>query len=301
MIRMHRFIIAVIFIGMLFAAGEAHAAVISLVPSAERVDVNQEVVVTILVDTQDLPINAVEAVMHYSVATVRAVSVDTGDSIFDVWVESPVINAAAGTVRFVGGMFAGVSGTSLELFKIRFRGVGAGTAEISVTDASVIASDGRGTNVFAGAPSVRIVVGRTPTASPPTVSPVETLAVVATPQPQRVIREAVPARALPAAPKLEVPLYPNQERWYNRIGKTVVFWNLPEDVTHVAVAADQNPNTIPQKSEPALVNGKDLGALREGIWYVHVRFRNNVGWGQTSHYRISLDTSPPTSVRDQHG
>ncbi|TSC83557.1 MAG: Uncharacterized protein G01um101417_540 [Parcubacteria group bacterium Gr01-1014_17] len=33
--------------------------------------------------------------------------------------------------------------------------------------------------------------------------------------------------------------------------------------------------------------------MKEGIGYIHVRFRNNVGWGETAHYKISIDTSAP--------
>lgn len=29
------------------------------------------------------------------------------------------------------------------------------------------------------------------------------------------------------------------------------------------------------------------------MWHLHVRFRNDVGWGPTTHYRLAVDTQPP--------
>lgn len=42
-------------------------------------------------------------------------------------------------------------------------------------------------------------------------------------------------------------------------------------------------------------NNKNFGALSDGVWYVHVRFQNNIGWGPVVHYKISVDTQPPSS------
>ena len=30
-----------------------------------------------------------------------------------------------------------------------------------------------------------------------------------------------------------------------------------------------------------------------GVWYVHVRFKNNIGWGPSAHYKISIDRTAP--------
>ncbi|MBI2454241.1 MAG: hypothetical protein HYV54_01565, partial [Parcubacteria group bacterium] len=90
-----------------------------------------------------------------------------------------------------------------------------------------------------------------------------------------------------------VPLYPDQTKWYSTVGETIVLWNVPEDVTQVAVVLNNNPNTIPAPAEKELFTCKNLGVLKEGIWYVHVRFRNNRGWGETTHYKVSLDTTTP--------
>jgi len=44
-----------------------------------------------------------------------------------------------------------------------------------------------------------------------------------------------------------------------------------------------------------LFNNKTFSPLSDGIWYLHVRFKNSVGWGPTMHYRIGIDSAPPLS------
>ncbi|MFZ2072126.1 MAG: hypothetical protein WAV10_00360, partial [Minisyncoccia bacterium] len=91
---------------------------------------------------------------------------------------------------------------------------------------------------------------------------------------------------------LSVPLYPDPQGWYNLISDFSVNWDLPKDVISVATSVDKIPNTNPTKSE-GLFDNKVFKALDNGVWYVHVRFKNNIGWGQTNHYRIAIDSVPP--------
>jgi len=89
-----------------------------------------------------------------------------------------------------------------------------------------------------------------------------------------------------------VGLYPDQNGWYNTIGNFLAQWQLPADVSAVATAVNQNPKFDPAVSE-GLFDNKTFGALKEGIWYLHVQFKNSVGWGITAHYRIAIDAMPP--------
>ncbi|MDP3710149.1 MAG: hypothetical protein Q8R29_00285, partial [bacterium] len=112
-------------------------------------------------------------------------------------------------------------------------------------------------------------------------------------EPKKVVREAVPAKALPKKPELKVALYPDQSAWYSQLGEVIALWDLPEDILAVATKIDKNSNTKPQELEKELFTGKSFGVLKEGIWYIHIRFKNNVGLGETAHYKISLDTTAP--------
>jgi len=97
---------------------------------------------------------------------------------------------------------------------------------------------------------------------------------------------------LPARPVLQVSLYPDPERWNNLVSKFTARWDLPNDVTDVSTLLDKNPISNPARSE-GLFNNKEFPRLEDGVWRLHVRFKNSVGWGPTAHYRLAIDTSPP--------
>ncbi len=97
------------------------------------------------------------------------------------------------------------------------------------------------------------------------------------------MREPVPAEGRPEMPKLRVPLYPDSSKWYSHLGEVVAFWDILQDVTKIATAVDKNPEPSPENIETALTTGKSFGILQEGVWYVHVQFRNNIGWGPVAH------------------
>ena len=117
----------------------------------------------------------------------------------------------------------------------------------------------------------------------------------------KIKRKAVIAENLPAKPRLTVPLYPNQKAWYSYQEETTILWEVPEDIIKVAISVDNKPDSEPQKSEKNLYNGKEIGILEEGIHYVHVQFKNNKGWGEVTHYKISIDVTSPLAFETEIG
>lgn len=266
----------------------AEAATISVFGEKKIFGAGEEFTLDIKVDTEDLGINAAQATVNFPISILELVSVDKQGSVFNFWVEEPLIANENGTLKFIGGTAKGVSGSSLQILKLKLKARGAGEATINIGEAVVTASDGRGTNVLSEIKGINIVVvARGAVLLVPQPTP------VAQEAPQRVVRTAISGASLPQAPELRVPAYPDPARWYNHLADAIVLWEVPSDITQVATAITQNPNTDPQKVELELFNGKNFGVLKEGIWYAHVQFRNNVGWGKIVHYRIAIDTTAP--------
>ncbi|MBI5004678.1 MAG: hypothetical protein HZC04_00620 [Candidatus Lloydbacteria bacterium] len=282
-----------------WSAFSANAATISLLPQARAFGIGQEFSVDIKIDTEEAYINASQATVRFPVSVLELVSVDKTNSAFGFWVEEPKISNDEGTLMFTGGTTSGVSGGSLQILKLKFKAKGTGLAEIALQDAAITASDGKGTNVLSALKGTSVSVGTqvvVPIAPsvPSSVKPsAPAVPVAPTVEPQKIIREAVVAQKLPEKPLLRVPLYSDATRWYNHQGEAAVFWDVPSDAIEAAVVVDHSPLTKPQKPEPELLTGKNLGVLKEGEWYVHARFRNNIGWGDTAHFKISIDATPP--------
>ncbi len=269
----------------------AEAAVLYVLPEKRSVAPDESFNVDLKINTEDVYINAAQATVNFPANIIELVEVDNKISAFNFWVEEPLISNDDGTLEFIGGTAKGVSGSALQVLKMTFKAVGTGSAGITISDAVVTASDGKGTNVLSTIEETSIAV------SPEIVTPeapvVPTTLATPVEQPQPVTREPVPAADLPRKPQLKVSLYPDESRWYNHEGEVIVFWDVPDDVVRIATALDGSPNTSPGNIETGLFTGKSFGVLGDGVWYVHVQFRNNVGWGPEAHYRIAVDTTPP--------
>lgn len=263
----------------------AKAATLYLLPEARTFGMGQEFSVDIKVNTEEISINATQATVRFPNNILELLSADKEDSTFNFWVEEPTISNENGTLIFIGGTAKGVSGESLQVLKVKFKARGIGMAELTMTEAVVTAADGKGTNILSTIEGTSISVGTEVVKPEPPPTPVE--------QPEKVEREPIPIKDLPEEPKLKVPLYPDESRWYSHLGEVIVLWEVPKDIIKVAAALNKNPNAEPEEIEEELFTGKNFGVLEEGIWYIHIRFKNNIGWGSVTHYKIFIDTTAP--------
>lgn len=272
------------------SAAEVDAAALYFLPEAGSLGLSQEFSVDIKVNSEEVSINAIQAIIHFPADILELLSVDKQGSAFNFWVEEPFFSNEEGTLSFIGGTAKGVSGESLQVLKMKFKARGIGSAELAISDAVVTASDGRGTNVLSMIEGINIGIGTEvikpePVPAPETKEPVE--------KPEKVEREPILAKDLPEEPKLRVPLYPDEAQWYNHLGEVIVLWETPSDVVEVETKLSQTRDKKGGDIEPELFTGKTFGFLTEGIWYVRVQFKNNVGWGPFAYYKIAVDTTAP--------
>lgn len=300
MIKSRKNFLKLIVLAAIFFAFNAEAATLNLIPDNRSLKIGQEFSVDLKVNTNGVSINAAQATVNFPNNILTLLSVDKANSIFNFWVEEPTISNQNGNLKLIGGTPSGLSGGALQILRLKFKATGSGSANLTISDAVVTASDGKGTNVLSTVEGTSVGVGTAVVAPTPPPLPVIPAAPPAE-QPQIIERrEPVVARNLPVKPILKVPLYPDESRWYNRIGELVALWEVPEDVSAVATVLDHNLKTDPAITEKDLLTGKNFGPLAgDGIWYVHVRFLNNRGWGPTAHYKISLDSTPPLSFEIQ--
>lgn len=267
----------------------AYAATLSLSSNTDVLHIGDTLEAVVKIDTEGAGINAVQGTLQYPKDILQAIKLDKSDSVFDFWLQEPTYSNEAGRVTFAGGSTVGSVGKSLQVFRIVFTVKGSGRAELVLADAAVTASDGSGTNVLSTIHG--LVVNSTPGTGASAGTPVSTQI----PAPVQITRPALPASGLPTRPEVTIPLYPNTTEWFNRTDAFIARWKLPPDVSAVSTALDQNVNSSIDTSE-GLFESKVFTAIpRDGIWYLHVRFRNNLGWGTANNYRIAVDTHPPLS------
>jgi hypothetical protein len=279
----------------------AQAAALSLAPVSSKIGVGENMTIELRIDSEGVSFNAAQAVVRFPKDTLEVIALDKKESAFSFWLEEPNFSNTDGVISFIGGTPYGVSGGSILVLKVTFAAKGSGGGTINLSDAAITASDGSGTNILSkmvDAAFVAIVKKETPPIPKAPVSPevsTTTSAVPAAPvipAPTQIFRAPVPTGKLPLKPALKVSLYPDDIEWSNLVSQFNVSWDLPLDITGISTALNQQPIFSPRKSE-GLFDNKTFASLSDGVWYLHVRFKNNSGWGPTAHYRLAIDTQPP--------
>jgi len=265
-------------------AGNVMAASFNLPVTANNVKIGDKLSANIQIDSEGSTINAGQATLNFPANILQVDSFDKLNSVFSFWLQDPTLSNADGTLSFAAGSTSGFAGPSLQVLTVNFSAISNGTANIVLTNGAISAADGSGTNVLSK------LNGAVITVSPKVTAP----AIAAVPAPVQITRPVAPATGLPIKPVLTVPLYPDSTAWYNLSSVFFASWALPADVSDVATAINKNPTYTPKTSE-GLFNNKSFPALDSGIWYLHVRFGNSIGWGPTAHYRLAVDTLPPTA------
>jgi len=285
--------ISCLLIFLLWRVSVASAATVNVVLVNDTFAIGDKFGIDIQVDSEGDSINAAQATVQFPKDILQAESVSKDSSVFPFWVQEPTIDKTNANVTFMGGSTSGFSGKSLQVVHINFVVIGAGIGDIVINDAAVTASDGLGTNVLKAVRGATINVP-SKGAPPPGGTAVTSSVSQVIPPPVQIVRKAVASKVVPEGPAIEVPLYPDEKKWYNIYSNFLAKWKLPPDVSAVATALNKQPNFEPTKSE-GLFDNKVFPAQNNGIWYLHVRFKNNQGWGPTRHYCIAIDTAPPTA------
>ncbi len=272
-------LVAIIIFAVFFRPAITEAASLGMFTDKANPVVGDTLTVDVKIDSEDVSINAAQATIKFPTDILKVDTLDKTDSTFNFWLTEPSFDNTLGNVSFVGGStISGYSGKSLQVLRIKFKVIGNGDASLVFSDTAISAADGSGANVLSISKGVSFSVL--------SKSEVNKAAQA------QITRAAEIAASLPTKPVLNVLLYPNSGSWYDTVSDFSANWNLPKDVTDIASSLDKIPNTDPTKSE-GLFDNKTFKALSNGVWYLHVRFKNNIGWGVTNHYKILIDALPP--------
>ena len=275
------FLILPLFFGVSFAK----AATLDISSISKNYNVGDTIDLSILVSTdQNEPINAVSGTILFPKNLVEVSSVSKANSIVNFWVAEPSFSNTQGSVSFEGIITnPGFTGTSGKIIKVSLKAKQKGTSPITLSNASVLANDGNGTNVLEniGQISLNIGDGKTET---PEITPVPVKN--PTPTPKKL--------NLPEMPVITSESVPDQTKWY-LTNDIKVGWQLPENVTRIYASIDKNEKTVPKVLKTGSQISLEENSLASGIWYAHVRFKNSVGYGPTALFKVNLDTMPPES------
>lgn len=282
---------ALVIIISLSLASQVEAASLSLSPASSSYLRNKQFVVTVYVNSDQQSLNAVAGTIAFPKDKLEVLSVSKSGTIFNFWVQEPSFSNASGKVNFEGVVLnPGFKGSAGKLISITFKTKAAGEAKLSFGAASILANDGKGTNILNGTGvasfSIKEVVEvdaedplKELKQSENLVSPVKA--------------EAQNNNFL--APVIRSISHPDNNLWYNN--NIVVFhWDIPTNVKSLALLLNSEPNSSPAINYSPPVSDKTIKDLEDGIWYLHASFKYDKGVSSVTHFPIRIDTKSPVNL-----
>jgi len=245
---------------------DAKGASLFLLPSSESFNIGDTFSVEVKVDTAGTPINAAQAFIYFPVDKLEVLNISKDDSVFSLWPQEPTFSNSTGQISFTGGLPHPGCRDIENLITVEFKAKEEGTAYFTFDTAQVLADDGKGTNILAYLKSGKYSIFE-----------------------QIGFAEEEITGFLPQIISLT---HSQEDEWYNN--NTPNFqWNLTSEIMGASFAFDQSPETIPDTVSEGRIQSTSYGEVSDGLWYFHLRFEDENGWGQASHYKVQVDNSPP--------
>jgi hypothetical protein len=257
----------------------AHAATITFNPASGAQTVGKTFTVKVLVDPGTESINASDGTVAFDAALLQVTNVSKDGSAFSLWTADPKFSNTDGIVEWSGGTPSAVSGKGT-IVSITFKPKKAGTAAVSISKASVLAADGKGTDVFAKSDGASYTIAEA----------------AAEPPPADTTDDSAPADiggSLPIAPVISSPTHPKQDGWY-ATSTVVLNWKPTADVTASKILFTQNASDTPTQTLKLASTTQIYSNVVDGTWYFHIQYKNDSGWGPVTHFAVNIDTVPPS-------
>lgn len=254
----------------------ASAASLYFSPSSGSYAVGQNFSVGVYVSSPDQAMNAASGAISFPQDKLEIVSFSKSGSIIGLWVQEPSFSNGAGAMNFEGIVLnPGFTGKDGKIITINFRVKDLGLANISFSSGSVLANDGKGTNILSNLGNAQFSLN--PATTGPQASESTTPSLTA---------------GVPLAPRISSPTNPDPEKWYSNPNPKFV-WSVPDGITAARILYNKYPTSLPTVLYSPPISEKQLENIKDGVWYFHVQFKNAQGWGAISHFRFQIDTQPP--------
>lgn len=264
----------------LLTASSALAANASLYlsPSAGNYTVGNTFLVEVKVNSGGVPINAADGTLIFDPDKLEVKSISKEGSVFSLWVQDPIFSNSLGTINFAGGKPSpGFTGAAGKVINIIFKARTSGQANLSFAAGSVLADDGKGTNILAS------MGAGVYTLSAKEITPI--------PPGEEYFPSPTPS-GVPLAPIIFSLTHPEENKWYSD-NDPQFSWQLPSDVTGVSLLLHQKSTADPGPQSDGLLTVKSYENVVDGVWYFHIKFRNQYGWSEITHRKVLIDTVPP--------
>lgn len=265
---------------------EAAPANLLLSPSSGEYVQGASISTRVMVNSGGAPgINAAEGIIKFDPEFLSVSSISKASSVFTLWVTEPTHSNTAGTIKFGGGLPGAYTGNSGLIMTINFSIKKAGNTSLSFTSGIVLAYGPTGDEVTGnlGTASYTITEPKEPEPKPEKPTPVRP-----EPTPTQPVRGILPPR-----PEIDSSTHKDENTWYSN-SKPEFSWRMLADLTGMSYDISNKAVDDPGNTSDGIVETKRFEDIKDGEWYLHLKYQNNVGWGQVGTKKFLVDTTPPT-------
>lgn len=228
-------------------------------PVAGSFEENSTFDVQIFLNTRNKSVNGVEVHVKFDPDKFFIVHPLIGTSIIGVWVQPPAFDNTRGTASYVGVIPDGITTSSGLVGTITFKAKKIGKALVSFDSNSVVLfNDGLGTKAVVNFGRAQFSV------------------VPKAPQGVLIFSET----------------HPIESDWYNNTSP-VISWEKEKEVEGFSYIFDNKPFTIPENTIMTTETTKSFENLNDGLWYFHIKSIRKGIWGNTGHFLVRIDNTPP--------
>ena len=264
-------IIAILFSSIALSI-QAQGASLFLSPGSGSFKTGDTFLVELKTDTGGIPINAAQTTVYFPSDKLEVLDISKEDSVFTFWPEEPSFSNVAGKLSFSGGIphpgFTGIG----NIITINFKTKNEGFILLTLGEGRILADDGKGTDTLVFIKEAKYSVQKE----------------VILPE----VEPEVPLTKIPFPPEISSLTHPQEEEWYNN-SNLQFQWKLTPDIIGVSFVLDRQSDTVPDQVSEGRFRSKVYEKIDDGIWYFHLRLENKIGWSETSHRKIKIDTQPP--------
>jgi len=253
------FLATALFVFLIFGANKADASALSIQPSTGSFAVDSTFDVSVILDTDNASINALEVNLKFPADKLQLVSPKTSLSVIELWTSQPKFNNVEGTISLQGGIPGGITANDALIATLTFRVKTVGTASIRILDTSrVLLNDGAGTDSL-------------------------------TRKGDGVFTLRLPA---PAGPIVASSTHSDQSKWYP-VDDLVLSWDNEAVVAGYSYVLNKAPVTIPDDIQDSRERGIRYADVASGQHFFHIKSIRDGVWGGVTHYAVNIDVEKP--------
>ena len=253
-----------------------HAAELQFDPATGSHAVDEEFAVKIIISPGTDTVNAADGTIFFDKDALSVAGISKDGSSFSLWTAEPSFSNGDGTIVFSGGTPTAFSkdGTVLT---VRFKGKKVGTGAVTFTKGSILAADGKGTDVYKKGADASFTITEAAESEEPAEEDGD---------------DEIANEGKPITPLITSSTHAKEDLWY-ATSTVKISWKVTPDLTGLRTGIAPAEDGTPTKTRGASVVTEEFTDLEDGIWYVFVQFKNEFGWGDVAKKKIQIDTAPP--------